>query len=148
MNADLTHIITFFACPSTGLYTICVFYKNNGKFFMLRAFVFWRYILVIDGKNNTANKQREVSAMKKITYTISDKNGIHARPAGLIVQCAKKYNSDITMTINERSADCKKLFAVMGLGAVCGSIVLISADGEDETGAIDDIENTMRGAGL
>lgn len=111
-------------------------------------FVFLRYILIIDGKNNTAKKPREVSIMKKITYTISDKNGIHARPAGLIVQCAKKYNSDITMTINERSADCKKLFAVMGLGAVCGSIVLISADGEDETGAIDDIENTMRGAGL
>ena len=33
---------------------------------MLRAFVFWRYILVIDGKNNTANKQREVSAKKSI----------------------------------------------------------------------------------
>ena len=76
--------------------------------------------------------------MQKMTYIIRDKNGLHARPAGLIVQAAKGY----------KSADCKKLFQVMGLGIKCGDEVTLSADGEDEERAVGDIGKTMRDAGL
>ena len=53
--------------------------------------------------------------MKEFRYTISDKNGIHARPAGLIVQCAKGYQSVQTLRLGEKSADCRKLFSLMHL---------------------------------
>ena len=31
--------------------------------------------------------------MRTFTYTVKDKNGIHARPAGALISCAKKYES-------------------------------------------------------
>lgn len=86
--------------------------------------------------------------MQKLTYIIRDKNGIHARPAGLIVQVAKQYESTVAMKSGEKSADCKKLFQVMQLGVKAGDEVEISADGRDENEAISELGETMRGAGL
>ncbi len=73
--------------------------------------------------------------MKQFEYTITDKEGIHARPAGLLVKQAGKYASKITMTKGEKIADCKKLFAIMGLGVKCGDTVTLSLEGQDEVEA-------------
>ena len=54
--------------------------------------------------------------MKTFTYAITDAAGIHARPAGLLVKEAKKFESKISVAKGARKADLKKLFAVMGLG--------------------------------
>ena len=35
--------------------------------------------------------------MKQFSYVITDKEGIHARPAGLFVKQAGKYSSKITI---------------------------------------------------
>ena len=35
--------------------------------------------------------------MKKFAYTIQDANGVHARPAGLLVKAAKALDSTITL---------------------------------------------------
>lgn len=86
--------------------------------------------------------------MEEIKYTIRDKNGIHARPAGLIVQAAKPFSSEISLTCGERSADCKKLLRLMQLGVSCGDEVTITATGADAAAALGAIEETMRRAGL
>lgn len=86
--------------------------------------------------------------MEKITYKITDKNGIHARPAGLIVQAAKKYKAAVTLTLGEKQADCKKLFQLMQAGVKMGDEITITADGEDGEAAVSEIERTMREAGL
>lgn len=86
--------------------------------------------------------------MEKITYRITDKNGIHARPAGLIVQAAKGYKAEITLTCGERRADCKKLFQLMQAGVKSGDEVTITAEGEDAVNAVSEIERTMQKAGL
>ncbi|MBR3997387.1 MAG: HPr family phosphocarrier protein [Clostridia bacterium] len=86
--------------------------------------------------------------MKEFRYTISDKNGIHARPAGLIVQCAKGYQSVQTLRLGEKSADCRKLFSLMQLGVKCGDEIRVTADGTDEEAAISELEQTFRQAGL
>ena len=39
--------------------------------------------------------------MKNFEYTIKDELGIHARPAGMLVKEAKKYQSKITITKEE-----------------------------------------------
>ena len=54
--------------------------------------------------------------MEKFSYRVKDPAGIHARPAGIIVKEASKYNSDIKIYANEKEADAKKIFAVMSLG--------------------------------
>lgn len=86
--------------------------------------------------------------MEKATYTITDKNGIHARPAGLIVQASKQYQSDISLSCGDKHADCKKLIQLMQLGVNCGDEVTISATGTDSSAAVAGIENIMRRAGL
>ena len=77
--------------------------------------------------------------MDKITYTIKDKTGIHARPAGMLVKLASSYKSNITISTGDKSADAKKIFAVMGLNAKCGQTITVTADGEDEGEAIEKI---------
>ena len=86
--------------------------------------------------------------MEKITYKITDKNGIHARPAGLIVQAAKKYKADITLAVGDKKADCKKLFQLMQLGVKTGDEITISAEGDDSGEALDEIGRTLREAVL
>ena len=35
--------------------------------------------------------------MKSFQYVIKDETGIHARPAGLLVKCAKEFDAKITI---------------------------------------------------
>ncbi len=87
--------------------------------------------------------------MKTLTYTITDENGIHARPAGVIVSAAKKFASSISISLDQKKqADAKKLFAMMGLGAKKGDVLTIAADGADENEAVQSIADEMRRAGL
>ena len=58
--------------------------------------------------------------MKEFSYVLTDENGIHARPAGMLVKEAGKFQSTIKVTKGEKSADVKRLFALMGLAAKKG----------------------------
>lgn len=70
--------------------------------------------------------------MQKFSYEIRDEVGIHARPAGLLVKEAKKYESTITIVKGGKSAAATKLMAVMGLGVKCGDTVEVQVEGSDE----------------
>lgn len=70
--------------------------------------------------------------MTSFVYRIKDPNGLHARPAGLLVREAMKYSSDIGIEKGAVKADLKKLFSVMGMGVKCGDEVKITIDGADE----------------
>ena len=54
--------------------------------------------------------------MKEFKYVVTDAEGIHARPAGLLVKKAAEFTSAVTITKGEKSADEKRIFGVMGLG--------------------------------
>ena len=82
--------------------------------------------------------------MKEFQYTVKDENGIHARPAGLIVREAQKYGADITIECRDRSASLKKLLSVMGLGIKKGDTVTVrSSDGSDISGLLTFFENNL-----
>jgi phosphocarrier protein len=75
--------------------------------------------------------------MKSFEYTITDEIGIHARPAGILVKEAKNYQSAITIeTAGGKTADARKLMAIMALGVKHGDTVTIKAEGDDEDNAI------------
>lgn len=78
--------------------------------------------------------------MKTFVYTIKDKIGIHARPAGMLAKKAKEFQSVITMTKGEKSADLTKLMAVMGMGVKYTDTVTVTAEGADEDKAIKEIQ--------
>ncbi len=82
--------------------------------------------------------------MKEFTYVITDPEGIHARPAGELIKAAKNFSCAIKMTKDVKSGDCKKIFAVMGLGVKNGNEVTITFDGEDEEAACEAISKFMQ----
>lgn len=74
--------------------------------------------------------------MKEFQYTIKDEMGIHARPAGLLVKEAAKFNCNVTIEKDGRSVDAKRIMGVMSLGAKCGQNIVLRADGDGEEEAI------------
>lgn len=74
--------------------------------------------------------------MPEITLTIEHSVGLHARPASLFVQNAKKFNSAIHVINGERQANAKSIIQVLGLGAGKGAQIRIQAEGEDADQAL------------
>ena len=70
--------------------------------------------------------------MKEFTYVITDKEGIHARPAGELVKLAKSYASSVSVIKKGKKADAKKVFGLMGLGVKQGMEITVQVEGEDE----------------
>ncbi len=78
--------------------------------------------------------------MKEFQYVIKDELGIHARPAGLLVKEATKFQSAIQIKKEDKEADAKRIFGVMGLGVKHADEITVSADGADEAEAIAALE--------
>ena len=72
--------------------------------------------------------------MKQFTYTITDPVGIHARPAGLLAKAAKAMDSTVTVSKADgsKSAEAKKLMALMGMGIKTGETITVTVEGGDE----------------
>lgn len=70
--------------------------------------------------------------MVTFTYTITDEVGIHARPAGLLVKEAKSYPETVTLSCNGKSADAKRLMALLALGVRKGDTVTLEISGDNE----------------
>ncbi len=81
--------------------------------------------------------------MKTFNYTIRDKEGVHARPAGIVVAEARKYASNATITSKGRTTDLKRIFGVMGLCIKFGEEITITVEGADEEIAAEAIEKAF-----
>lgn len=82
--------------------------------------------------------------MKEFKYVITDPEGIHARPAGELVKTAKGFQSSIQLKKDEKAGDCKKIFAIMGLGVKQGNEVTFVIEGEDENEACEAVSKFMQ----
>ena len=78
--------------------------------------------------------------MERFSYQIQNPIGIHARPAGMLVKAASQYRSEVMLQAGEKSANAKKIFSVLTLGAKCGDQVEVSVQGEDEQEACADLK--------
>ena len=86
--------------------------------------------------------------METREFHVIAETGIHARPATLLVQAASKFNSDIQLTYKDKSVNLKSIMGVMSLGVGQGADVKISADGDDESDAIEALAEAMKKEGL
>lgn len=75
--------------------------------------------------------------MKEFTYIIKDEQGIHARPAGLLVKEAAKYPCKITIGKDGKDMDAKRILGVMSLGVKCGQEIVVRCEGEQEAEAVE-----------
>ena len=81
--------------------------------------------------------------MVERSVQVTNKNGIHARPAAEIVKVAGRYKSQITLGRDDLEVNGKSIMGVMMLAAECGSMVLVRADGPDADEAIVAIEGLI-----
>ena len=77
--------------------------------------------------------------MKIVEYTIKDALGIHARPAGLLVKEAGKFQSKIMIASPKKEVDAKRIMGVMSMGAKKGDTLRFSIEGADEDAAAEAI---------
>jgi len=82
--------------------------------------------------------------MVQFDYVIKDELGIHARPAGLLVKTASGFKSDILIECKDRSADAKRLMALMKLGVSKGDTAAFTIEGEDEQAAADALKKFLQ----
>lgn len=82
--------------------------------------------------------------MKELKYVITDPEGIHARPAGLLVKKANEFTSAVKIGKGEKSADAKRIFGVMGLGVKKDDEIFMTAEGDDEDTAIAGLEAFLK----
>lgn len=69
-----------------------------------------------------------------ITHTITIKNatGLHTRPGQRFVKEAQKYECDITITKEEKTANAKSLLKIMKLGISQGDSITLEFNGAQE----------------
>lgn len=72
----------------------------------------------------------------RTTVTVTDKEGIHARPALTISHTAAEFASTISIIKGENRADGKSLFEVLALESILGTQLQIEARGEDAPRAV------------
>ena len=70
------------------------------------------------------------------TVTIVHRQGLHARPAALFVQLAKRFASRITVKKGRRIVDGKSIMGLLTLAANQGARIVIMADGDDAGDAL------------
>lgn len=82
--------------------------------------------------------------MKEFEFVVTDTQGIHARPAGLLVKEAKKFESNISVFKGARKGDLKKIFTVMALGVKQGEAIKVQVEGADEEQAASAVEAFLK----
>jgi len=70
------------------------------------------------------------------TVVVSNAQGLHMRPANLLVTTAGKFTSNVTIVREGQSVDCKSILGILTLGAVQGSQLDVHAEGPDADTAI------------
>lgn len=72
----------------------------------------------------------------RATIEVNNESGLHARPAALFVETAKRFSSNIAVFHGERKANAKSITSLLLLGINKGTTIEIEADGPDEAEAV------------
>jgi phosphocarrier protein HPr len=74
---------------------------------------------------------------------VSNKLGIHARPAAMFVKVANRFNCDIFVEKDGEKVNGKSIMGLMMLAAGPGSKLTVHAEGQDASQALTEIETLM-----
>jgi phosphocarrier protein HPr len=69
---------------------------------------------------------------------------LHARPAGQVAQAAGRHReTTIHLTVSDRRVNARSILAILGLGAVTGTEILVTVEGPDATAIADEIADIL-----
>lgn len=84
----------------------------------------------------------EAKVAKQVTVT--NPEGVHARPADMIVKAAARFRSQVTIIRGYERIDTKSILSILTIGATCGTELTLEACGPDAQEAIDCIIDLFR----
>ena len=82
----------------------------------------------------------------KITkeFVVVNKQGIHARPAAMLVKLANRFDCEIVIEKDGDTVNGTSIMGLMMLAAGPGSRLVVHADGKDAAHAVVEIEALLR----
>ena len=84
-----------------------------------------------------AAEEQVAANTAEVTAVLTNPTGLHARPAGLFVQTAAKFQSKIEVQKGGQQIDANSIMGVLSLNARNGDTITIRAQGEDAGAAIE-----------
>ena len=75
--------------------------------------------------------------MQSRNITVSNKLGVHARPAGLLTKTAGLFDCSVILDKNGRRIDAKSILAVMTMATKCGDEITIITNGRNDKEALE-----------
>jgi phosphocarrier protein HPr len=75
---------------------------------------------------------------------IVNKRGLHARAAARFVQCAERFNAEVTVSKDATSVGGTSIMGLMMLAAAVGSVIRISAVGPEAAAALAALSDLVR----
>ena len=87
--------------------------------------------------------RRPASGKIQKEVTIVNKLGLHARPAAMFVRVANKHRAEIWVEKDGEQVNGKSIMGLMMLAAGQGSRLLISAEGADAQGALQELQELV-----
>jgi phosphocarrier protein HPr len=83
---------------------------------------------------------------KEVTreLVVSNKLGVHARPAAMFVKIASRYEADIFVEKDGERVNGKSIMGLMMLAAGPGSKLKVIADGGDAQAAVNELDSLLK----
>ena len=75
--------------------------------------------------------------------TIENRNGLHARPAALFVKTSSRFHSEVWVEKDGEKVNGKSIMGLMMLAAGKGSVLRITAEGDDAELVMQELESLI-----
>jgi phosphocarrier protein len=92
----------------------------------------------------SAKKTTNSSSDMTKDFLVSNKLGIHARPAAMFVKTANRFSCDIFVEKDGEKVNGKSIMGLMMLAAGPGSKLTVHAQGQDASQALAEIETLIK----
>lgn len=84
---------------------------------------------------------KPASAEKK--FTVSNKLGLHARPAALFVQTANRFTCEVTVRKGRQKVNGKSIMGIMTLAVQQGASIIVRTEGPEAEEAMAEISRLI-----
>jgi phosphocarrier protein NPr/phosphocarrier protein len=78
------------------------------------------------------------------TVTVSNRQGLHARPATMIAQLGRRFDAKVVLVRDHDRAECTDILHVLSLGVLPGTSLVLEATGLQAEEAADAIARLIR----
>jgi len=92
--------------------------------------------LVLQGAGATADSAGEGRLLTSEAVVVPNPTGLHARPAAVLVQLARRFKADIRLRKGEGAANARSVVSIMALDVRHGDKILLTAQGVDAEQAL------------